>query len=94
MEINPNITFRHDRKVMHARRPKVLIVGAGLGGLTLGAILQKTDIPYEIFERAPLVKPLGRWSKVPFTQASSPSQYSVPPPPLLFIVRGKHPILH
>lgn len=45
---------------MFAKRPKVLIVGAGLGGLTLGAILQKSDIPYEIFERAPEVKPLGR----------------------------------
>ncbi|KAF9538473.1 hypothetical protein EC957_006729 [Mortierella hygrophila] len=59
MEINPAVNFQHDRKVMHARRPKVLIVGAGLGGLTLGAILQKTDIPYEIFERAAVVKPLG-----------------------------------
>lgn len=59
MEINPAITFQHDRKVMHAKRPKVLIVGAGLGGLTLGAILEKSGIPYEIFERAPLVKPLG-----------------------------------
>ncbi|KAF9091035.1 hypothetical protein BGX23_005551 [Mortierella sp. AD031] len=38
---------------MYAKRPKVLIVGVGLGGLTLGAILQKSDIPYEIFERAP-----------------------------------------
>lgn len=60
MEINPAVTFKHDRKLMHAKRPKVLIVGAGLGGLTLGAILQKTDIPYEIFERAPKVKPLGK----------------------------------
>ncbi|KAF9278763.1 hypothetical protein BGZ88_000374 [Linnemannia elongata] len=59
MEINPAITFQHDRKLMHAKRPKVLIVGAGLGGLTLGAILEKSDIPYEIFERAAKVKPLG-----------------------------------
>ncbi|KAF9091032.1 hypothetical protein BGX23_005548 [Mortierella sp. AD031] len=44
---------------MSTKRPKVLIVGAGLGGLTLGAILQKSDIPYEIFERAPEIKPLG-----------------------------------
>ncbi|KAF9139272.1 hypothetical protein BG015_002114 [Linnemannia schmuckeri] len=40
-------------------RPKVLIVAAGLGGLALGMILQKTDTPYEIFERAPHIKPLG-----------------------------------
>ncbi|KAF9905571.1 hypothetical protein EC991_001532 [Linnemannia zychae] len=59
MEINPAVTFKHDRKVMHSKRPKVLIIGAGLGGLTLGAILQKSDIPYEIFERAAKVKPLG-----------------------------------
>ncbi|KAG0279758.1 hypothetical protein BGZ95_000290 [Linnemannia exigua] len=59
MEINPAVTFKHDRTVMYAKRPKVLIVGAGLGGLTLAAILQKSDIPYEIFERATEVKPLG-----------------------------------
>jgi flavin-dependent dehydrogenase len=43
----------------HSARPKVLIVGAGLGGLALGMILQKTDTPYEIFERAPEIKPPG-----------------------------------
>lgn len=47
---------------MHSKRPKVLIVGAGLGGLALGMILQKSDTPYEIFERAPEVKPLGNKS--------------------------------
>ncbi|KAF9926501.1 hypothetical protein FBU30_003940 [Linnemannia zychae] len=40
-------------------RPKVLIVGAGLAGLTLGMILQKSDIPYEIFESAPVIQPFG-----------------------------------
>ncbi|KAF9992960.1 hypothetical protein BGZ80_008333, partial [Entomortierella chlamydospora] len=40
-------------------KPKVLIVGAGIGGLTLGAILEKADIPYEIFEKASSIKPLG-----------------------------------
>ncbi|KAK3816974.1 MAG: hypothetical protein JOS17DRAFT_758750 [Linnemannia elongata] len=70
MEINPAITFKHDRKVMFGKRPKVLIVGAGLGGLTLGAILQKSDIPYEIFERAPEVKPLG--SAMSFGAATAP----------------------
>ncbi|KAG0203750.1 hypothetical protein BGX33_008920 [Mortierella sp. NVP41] len=59
MEINPAVTFQHDRTVMYAKRPRVLIVGAGLGGLTLAMLLQKADIPYEIFERAPQVKPLG-----------------------------------
>ncbi|KAF9151855.1 hypothetical protein BG015_006127 [Linnemannia schmuckeri] len=40
-------------------KPKVLIVGAGLGGLMLGALLEKSDVPYAIFERAATVKPLG-----------------------------------
>jgi cation diffusion facilitator CzcD-associated flavoprotein CzcO len=42
-----------------ADKPKVLIVGAGLGGLVLGALLEKAKIPYTIFERATVVKPLG-----------------------------------
>ncbi|KAF8940698.1 hypothetical protein BGZ58_005234 [Dissophora ornata] len=37
----------------------VLIVGAGIGGLTLALLLEKIGIEYEIFERAPMVKPLG-----------------------------------
>ncbi|KAF9537786.1 hypothetical protein EC957_007673 [Mortierella hygrophila] len=40
-------------------KPKVLIVGAGLGGLMLGALLEKSNVPYQIFERATTVKPLG-----------------------------------
>ncbi|KAK3813788.1 MAG: hypothetical protein JOS17DRAFT_840621 [Linnemannia elongata] len=59
MEINPAVTFKHDRSIMYAKRPKVLIVGAGLAGLTLGMLLHKTDIPFEIYERAAEVKPLG-----------------------------------
>ncbi|KAF9537188.1 hypothetical protein EC957_008679 [Mortierella hygrophila] len=40
-------------------KPTVLIVGAGLGGLLLGALLEKSGVPYNIFERAAAVKPLG-----------------------------------
>ncbi|KAF9128386.1 hypothetical protein BGW39_005110 [Mortierella sp. 14UC] len=40
-------------------KPTVLIVGAGLGGLMLGALLEKQDVPYTIFERSAVVKPLG-----------------------------------
>jgi len=42
-----------------ADKPKVIIVGAGLGGLMLGALLEKSDIQYQILERATTVKPLG-----------------------------------
>ncbi|KAF9089474.1 hypothetical protein BGX29_012041 [Mortierella sp. GBA35] len=40
-------------------KPNVLIVGAGVGGLLLGALLEKASIPYLILERASTVKPLG-----------------------------------
>ncbi|ORZ11411.1 hypothetical protein BCR41DRAFT_408997 [Lobosporangium transversale] len=40
-------------------KPKVLIVGGGLGGLTLGVLLERAGIPYEIFERASVIRPLG-----------------------------------
>ncbi|CAO3571995.1 unnamed protein product [Mortierella alpina] len=39
--------------------PKVLIVGAGLAGLLLAILLERANIPYQIFERAAKVKPLG-----------------------------------
>ncbi|KAK3817337.1 MAG: hypothetical protein J3Q66DRAFT_440109 [Benniella sp.] len=39
--------------------PKVLISGAGLGGLLLAIILERACIPYHLFERASSVKPLG-----------------------------------
>ncbi|KAF9376536.1 hypothetical protein CPB97_010742, partial [Podila verticillata] len=41
------------------KKPKVIIVGAGIGGLTLGILLQKGNIPYLIVERAKEVRPLG-----------------------------------
>ncbi|KAG0273714.1 hypothetical protein BGZ95_010488 [Linnemannia exigua] len=45
-------------------RPHVLIVGAGLGGVLLGALLERCNIPYTIFERAAAVKPLGLLEKL------------------------------
>ncbi|KAG0301266.1 hypothetical protein BGZ97_002852, partial [Linnemannia gamsii] len=42
-----------------ANKPTVLIVGAGLRGLMLGALLEKSGVPYTIFERATTVKHLG-----------------------------------
>ncbi|KAF9320554.1 hypothetical protein BG003_005737 [Podila horticola] len=49
---NPSLPKSHNQ-------PKVLIVGAGIGGLMLGALLQKGGVDFEIFERAPVIKPLG-----------------------------------
>ncbi|KAF9384438.1 hypothetical protein BGX21_001292 [Mortierella sp. AD011] len=39
--------------------PKIIIAGAGLGGLTLAILLEKASIDYEILERATALKPLG-----------------------------------
>lgn len=44
---------------MTPEKPTVLIVGAGLGGVTLGLILEAAGIPYAIYEKATTVKPLG-----------------------------------
>ncbi|KAF9915372.1 hypothetical protein BX616_006304, partial [Lobosporangium transversale] len=40
-------------------KPTVLIVGAGIAGLTLGILLEKAGVPYEIYDRMTEVKPLG-----------------------------------
>ncbi|KAF9210165.1 hypothetical protein BGZ49_003619 [Haplosporangium sp. Z 27] len=39
--------------------PHVLISGAGLAGLFLANLLEKANIPYDIYERAEVVQPLG-----------------------------------
>lgn len=45
-------------------KPTVLIAGAGLAGLLLGTLLERIDVPYHIYERAAVVKPLGTSSKI------------------------------
>ncbi|KAG0339067.1 hypothetical protein BG000_002916 [Podila horticola] len=39
--------------------PTVLIVGGGLAGLLLAILLEHSNWPYQIFERADAVKPIG-----------------------------------
>ncbi|KAG0342668.1 hypothetical protein BG004_005619 [Podila humilis] len=48
-----------DEEWDNMKKPKILIVGAGIGGLFLGQLLHKGGVPFEIFERAKEVKPLG-----------------------------------
>lgn len=48
-----------DTDMDNIKKPRVLIVGAGIGGLLLGNLLQKGGIPYEMFEKSTEVKPLG-----------------------------------
>ncbi|KAF9108220.1 hypothetical protein BGX29_002363 [Mortierella sp. GBA35] len=50
---------RSTRTIAPRPHPRVIIVGAGIGGLMLGILLQRMDVTYQIFERAPKVKPLG-----------------------------------
>ncbi|KAF9563169.1 hypothetical protein EC968_004977 [Mortierella alpina] len=40
-------------------RPRVIIVGAGIGGVTLAILLERAGIPYNVYERAAEIKPLG-----------------------------------
>ncbi|KAK3827860.1 MAG: hypothetical protein J3Q66DRAFT_394184 [Benniella sp.] len=39
--------------------PSVLIVGGGIGGLMLAILLERSNIPYHIYEQAAQVRPLG-----------------------------------
>ncbi|KAF9349131.1 hypothetical protein BGX26_012537 [Mortierella sp. AD094] len=56
----PQVTFIPfaPRRVMN-QSPKIMIVGAGLGGLMLGILLEKMGVEYNIYERSTTLKPLG-----------------------------------
>lgn len=43
--------------------PRVIVVGAGIGGLMMGLLLGKAGITYQIFERSANVKALGKRRK-------------------------------
>ena len=40
-------------------KTKILVAGAGIGGLTLGILLERAGIDYLILERTPTILPLG-----------------------------------
>lgn len=39
--------------------PKVIIAGAGLGGLTMALLLERGGIEYQVLERSQKIRPLG-----------------------------------
>ncbi|KAF9376505.1 hypothetical protein CPC16_000159 [Podila verticillata] len=51
-------------------KPRVLISGGGISGLTLAVLLHKADIPFLVLERAKEIKPLG--SAIAFGVTVSP----------------------
>jgi phytoene dehydrogenase-like protein len=51
------------------QEPMVMIIGAGIGGLMLGALLERANIPYHIYERADKIRPLGK-KNTPLTDTS------------------------
>lgn len=52
---NTPVPFESD----NTSKPKVLIAGGGIGGLTLGILLQKAGVLFKIFERSDNVNQLG-----------------------------------
>jgi len=42
-----------------SKEPAIIVVGAGLGGLLLGGLLERMGLQYIILERSEKVKPLG-----------------------------------
>lgn len=58
-------------------KPTVLIVGAGLGGLMMGALFEKSGVPYTIFERAVAVKPLGMLTTCLTNRHANQAMYNV-----------------
>ncbi|KAI9242672.1 MAG: hypothetical protein BYD32DRAFT_169736 [Podila humilis] len=42
-----------------AKPPKVMITGAGIGGLTLAILLERQGVDYEVFEQRAAVRSLG-----------------------------------
>lgn len=60
INLHPSVHPSIRRKTeMTTEKPKVLVIGAGLGGVTLCLLLEKAGVNYELFERAAQVKPLG-----------------------------------
>lgn len=69
---NLNLPFTPE-EIEALSKPKVLISGGGIGGLTLALLLHKANIPFLVLERAKEIKPLGKkFSRMTFLSIDEP----------------------
>ncbi|KAF9370495.1 hypothetical protein CPC16_003667, partial [Podila verticillata] len=61
--VKPRLPFNRE-ELDSLSRPKVLISGGGIGGLTLAILLHNADIPFLVLERAKEIKPLAKLATV------------------------------
>jgi len=48
-----------NQPVSPGAKPHVIIVGAGIGGLTLALLLERAGVSYAVLEKTSSIKPLG-----------------------------------
>ncbi|KAF9918713.1 hypothetical protein BX616_006419 [Lobosporangium transversale] len=56
---SPNLSSQQNQYHESSNKPHILIVGGGIGGLTLAILLQHAHIPYTVLERSSNVRLLG-----------------------------------
>ena len=49
-----------NQPVSPGAKPHVVIVGAGIGGLTLALLLERAGVSYVVLEKTSSIKPLGK----------------------------------
>jgi len=50
----------NQQPVSPGAKPHVIIVGAGIGGLTLALLLERAGVSYVVLEKTSSIKPLGK----------------------------------
>ncbi|KAF9427723.1 hypothetical protein BGZ94_004325 [Podila epigama] len=57
--MSPSVEKIFEPRISDGSKPRVIIAGAGLGGLTLGVLLKQANVPFVIFDSAPKVNQAG-----------------------------------
>lgn len=58
----------NQQPVSPGAKPHVIIVGAGIGGLTLALLLERAGVSYAILEKTSSIKPLGNENQISIYQ--------------------------